>query len=70
MAESVHCYLKANGQEIQGESSQISNGRENSIECVEFRDKVRTARETGSRAAVGGAAGRGFTGGSRCRRRA
>ena len=53
MAESVHCYLKANGQDIQGESTQLSQGRENSIECVEFRDKVRTAREHGSRAAVG-----------------
>lgn len=53
MAESIHLFLKANGQDIQGESSQTSNGRENSIECVEFLDAVRTAREHGSRAAVG-----------------
>jgi len=53
MAESIHLYLKANGQDIQGESTQMSNGRENSIECVEFKDGVRTAREHGSRAAVG-----------------
>jgi len=53
MAETVHLYLKANGQDIQGESSQTSLGRENSIECVEFQDSVRTAREHGSRAAVG-----------------
>src|SRR5687768_8803857 len=53
MAESIHLYLKANGQDIQGESTQFSVGRENSIECVEFKDSVRTAREHGSRAAVG-----------------
>lgn len=53
MAESTHLFLKSNGQDIQGESTQTSNGRENSIECVEFKDGVRTAREHGSRAAVG-----------------
>ena len=53
MAETVHLYLKANGQDIQGESTQIDLGRENSIECVQFKDSVRTARELGSRAAVG-----------------
>lgn len=53
MAESIHLFLKSNGQDIQGESTQTSNGRENSIECVEFSDSVRTAREHGSRAAVG-----------------
>ena len=53
MAESIHLYLKANGEDIQGESTQVSLGRENSIECVEFKDAVRTAREHGSRMAVG-----------------
>lgn len=53
MAETVHLYLKANGQDIQGESSQLDLGRENSIECFNFKDSVRTAREKGSRAAVG-----------------
>ena len=53
MAESVHLFLKANSVEIQGESSQLDLGRENSIECVEFKDSVRTAREHGSRMAVG-----------------
>ena len=53
MAETVHLYLKANGTDIAGESTQTSLGRENSIECVEFQDSVRTAREHGSRAAVG-----------------
>jgi len=53
MAESIHLFLKSNGQDIQGESTQVSNGRENTIECVEFKDSVRTAREHGSRAAVG-----------------
>lgn len=53
MAESIHFFLKANGQDIKGESTQTTLGREGSIECVEFRDGVRTAREHGSRAAVG-----------------
>ena len=53
LAESIHLYRKSNGQDIQGESTQHRTGRENSIECVEFKDNVRTAREQGSRAAVG-----------------
>jgi type VI secretion system secreted protein Hcp len=53
MAETVHLYLKANGEEIQGESSQTSLERENSIECLSFRDAVRTAREAGSGLATG-----------------
>lgn len=53
MAETVHLYLKANGVDIQGESTQLDLGRENSIECLQFKDSVRTAREHGSRAAVG-----------------
>ncbi len=35
-AETVHAYLKANGVDIQGESTQTSLGRANSIECVGF----------------------------------
>jgi len=53
MAETVHLYLKANGSDVQGESTQHSLGRENSIECLSFRDAVRTARETGSGHATG-----------------
>lgn len=53
MAETVHCELKANGNTIHGESSQHDLGRDKTIECLVFRDSVRTARELGSRAAVG-----------------
>ena len=53
MAETVHLVLKSNGQDIQGESSQKDLDRENTIECLSFKDSVRTARELGSRAAVG-----------------
>lgn len=53
MAETVHLTLKANGNTIQGESTQLDLDRENTIECLLFRDSVRTARELGSRAAVG-----------------
>lgn len=48
MAETVHLYLKANGADINGESTQTSLGREGSIECLFFEDAVRTAREKGS----------------------
>ena len=53
MAETVHLYLKSNGEDIQGESTQTSLGRENSIECLYFVDAVRTAREKGSGMATG-----------------
>ncbi|MEZ4385214.1 MAG: type VI secretion system tube protein TssD [Nannocystaceae bacterium] len=53
MAETVHLTLKANGSVINGESTQLDLDRENTIECLSFCDKVRTARERGSRAAVG-----------------
>ena len=53
MAETVHLYLKANGTDIQGESTQTSLGRENSIECVYYEQAVKTAREAGSGMATG-----------------
>ena len=36
MAETVHLFLKLNGTDIQGESSQTSLGRANSIECTSW----------------------------------
>ena len=53
MAETVHLYLKSNGADIQGESSQHSLGRQNSIECVYYEQEVMTAREAGSGMATG-----------------
>jgi type VI secretion system secreted protein Hcp len=53
MAETVHLYLKANGTDIAGESTQTSLGRENSIECVYYKQAVITAREAGSGMATG-----------------
>ena len=53
MAETVHLVLKANGNVIQGESTQRDLGRDKTIECLVFRDTVRTAREMGTRTAVG-----------------
>jgi type VI secretion system secreted protein Hcp len=53
MAETVHLYLKANGADIKGESSQTSLGREGSIECVYYEQAVKTAREAGSGMATG-----------------
>ncbi|NPC71204.1 type VI secretion system tube protein Hcp [Corallococcus sp. AB004] len=53
MAETVHLYLKANGADIKGESTQTSLGREESIECVYYEQSVITAREAGSGIATG-----------------
>ncbi|MBK8718152.1 MAG: type VI secretion system tube protein Hcp [Nannocystaceae bacterium] len=53
MAETSHLFLKANGADVQGESSQTSLGREGSIECVYWSSEVETAREKGSSLATG-----------------
>lgn len=53
MAETVAVYIMANGAAIQGESTQISLGRENSIEALYFESEVMTARESGSGMATG-----------------
>ena len=53
MAETIHLTLKSNGNQISGESTQHDLGREKTIECLEFKDRVRTARELGTRAPVG-----------------
>ncbi len=45
MAETVHLYLKANGKDIKGESTQTSLGRADSIECVGYDQGVTSARE-------------------------
>jgi|SRR5215475_7400684 type VI secretion system secreted protein Hcp len=53
MAETVHLFLKANGQDVKGESSQTSLGRGNSIECVYYEQNVITARDAASGMATG-----------------
>jgi len=53
MAETVHLTLTCNGEVIEGDSTQTSLGRENTIECLSFSDAVRTAREKGSGMATG-----------------
>jgi type VI secretion system secreted protein Hcp len=45
--------MKANGSDIQGDSSTTSLGRENSIECVYLETGVETAREKGTGMATG-----------------
>lgn len=54
MAETVHLFLKANGVDIKGESTQTSLGRQDSIECVYFDHTVTATRD----AAAGMSAGR------------
>jgi type VI secretion system secreted protein Hcp len=53
MAQSVHLFLKANGKDIKGESTQQSMGRADSIECVSYNSGVTSARETASNLATG-----------------
>ncbi|MEM6292928.1 MAG: type VI secretion system tube protein TssD [Myxococcota bacterium] len=53
MAECVSFFPNFNGEDIQGDSTQTSLGRENSVECLSFVDAVRTAREAGSGLATG-----------------
>lgn len=53
MAETVHLYLTGNGNAINGESSQESLGRKDSIECLAYESSVETAREAGSGMATG-----------------
>lgn len=53
MAETVHLKLKTTTGPIEGESTQTSMGRENTIECVSFEHSVQTAREAGSAMATG-----------------
>jgi len=53
MAQTVHLFLKVNGEDVQGESSQVSEGRENSIECTYFESEAMTAREVQSGLATG-----------------
>ncbi|HEY8212376.1 MAG TPA: type VI secretion system tube protein TssD [Myxococcaceae bacterium] len=53
MAQTVHLYLKANGEDVQGESTQVSEGRENSIECTYFEAETVTTREVQTGLATG-----------------
>jgi type VI secretion system secreted protein Hcp len=53
MAQPTHLYLKLNGEDIKGDSTIMSLGREESIECLYFVDSVRTARERSTGQATG-----------------
>jgi type VI secretion system secreted protein Hcp len=53
MAETVHLFLKSNGKDIKGESTQTSLGREGSIECIFYEQGVTSAREAGTNMVTG-----------------
>lgn len=53
MAEPVALFLKADGTLIEGDSTQHSLERANSIECLYFEHEVMTAREASSGMATG-----------------
>ena len=53
MAETVHLFLKINGTDIKGESTQTSLGRQDSIECVFFDHTVSTTRDAAAGMSMG-----------------
>jgi type VI secretion system secreted protein Hcp len=53
MAQTVHLFLKSNGKDVKGESTQVSMGREGSIECISYEESVSAARETGTNMVTG-----------------
>ncbi len=53
MAETVHLFLKSNGKDVKGESTQTSLGREGSIECIAYEQGVTSAREAGTNMVTG-----------------
>jgi type VI secretion system secreted protein Hcp len=53
MAEAAMLYLKANGSDVKGESTQLSLSREGAIECISYEYEVVTAREATSALATG-----------------
>jgi type VI secretion system secreted protein Hcp len=53
MAETVHLYMKSNGKDVKGESTQTSLGRGDSIECISYEQGVMSAREAGTNMVTG-----------------
>ncbi len=53
MAQTVHLKLKIGNKDIKGESTQLADGRESTIECVYFESGVTTPRDAGSGRATG-----------------
>jgi len=53
MAETPHLFLKVNGKDIAGESTQTSLGRENSIECLLWEQAILSARDMTTGLATG-----------------
>ncbi len=53
MAQTVHLFLKAQGKDVKGESTQTSMGREGSIECISYEESVSAAREAGTSMVTG-----------------
>ena len=53
MAQTAHLFLKVNGEDVKGESSQESDGKKDSIEVTYFESEVMTAREVQTGQATG-----------------
>ncbi len=66
MAQTCHLWLKANGTDINGDSTVISLGRENTIECLKFEYKLETTRDGASGMTTGERVHRPITITKRC----
>jgi type VI secretion system secreted protein Hcp len=53
MAETVHLFLKSNGSDVKGDSTQESLGRKDSIECVSYQQGVSNTTDDATKMATG-----------------
>jgi type VI secretion system secreted protein Hcp len=53
MAETVHLFLKSNGSDVKGDSTQESLGRKDSIECISYEQGVFNTTDDATKMASG-----------------
>jgi type VI secretion system secreted protein Hcp len=53
MAETVHLFLKSNGSDVKGDSTQESLGRKDSIECISYQQSVSNTTDDATKMATG-----------------
>jgi type VI secretion system secreted protein Hcp len=53
VAETVHLFLKSNGADIKGDSTQESLGRKDSIECLSYQQGVSNTTDEATKGATG-----------------
>jgi type VI secretion system secreted protein Hcp len=53
VAETVHLFLKSNGSDMKGDSTQESLGRKDSIECISYEQGVFNTTDDATKMASG-----------------